>query len=44
MKGKNLQLGKLAKFSFRFKGEIKSFADEQKLKEFSTTNILYKKC
>ena len=39
MKGKNLQqrIFYLARFSFRFDGEIKSFTDEQKLKEFSTT-------
>ena len=39
MKGNNLQLRILypARFSFRFDGEIKSFIDEQKLKEFSTT-------
>ena len=27
-----------AKFSFRFDGEIKSFQDKQKLREFSATN------
>ena len=39
MKGKNLQprLLYLARISFRFDGEIKSFTDEQKLREFSTT-------
>ena len=39
MKGKNLQPKRsyLARFSFRFDGEIRSFADEHKLKEFSTT-------
>ena len=38
MKGKNLQPKILypARLSFRFDGEIKSFADKQKLKEFST--------
>ena len=39
VKGKNLQprLLYLAKISFRFHGEIKSFTDRQKLREFSTT-------
>ena len=39
MKGKNLQPGLLypAGISFRFDGEIKSFTDKQKLREFSTT-------
>ena len=39
MKGKNLQQTILypARFSFRFDGEIKSFPDKQKLREFSTT-------
>ena len=39
MKGKNLQPRKLypARLSFRFDGEIKSFTDKQKLREFSTT-------
>ena len=39
MKGKNLQPRMLyaARLSFRFDGEIKSFPDKQKLKEFSTT-------
>ena len=39
MKGKNLQprLLYLAKISFRFDGEMKSFTDKQKLREFSTT-------
>ena len=39
MKGKNLQPRILypARFSFRFDGEIKSFTDKQKLREFSTT-------
>ena len=39
MKGKNLQPRILypARFSFRFDGEIKSFPDKQKLREFSTT-------
>ena len=39
MKGKNLQPRSLypARISFRFDGEIKSFTDKQKLREFSTT-------
>ena len=39
MKGKNLQprLLYLARISFRFDAEIKSFTDKQKLREFSTT-------
>ena len=39
MKGKNLQPRLLypAKISFRYEGEIKSFTDKQKLREFSTT-------
>jgi len=39
MKGKNQQPGMLypARLSFRFDGEIKSFPDKQKLREFSTT-------
>ena len=39
MKGKNLQprLLYLARISFRFDGEIKSFTDKQKLREFSPT-------
>ena len=39
MKGKNLQprLLYLARISFRFNGEIQSFIDKQKLREFSTT-------
>ena len=39
MKGKNLQpiLLSPARLSFRIKGEIKSFTDKQKLREFSTT-------
>ena len=37
MKGKNLQPRILypARFSFRFDGEVKSFPDKQKLREFS---------
>ena len=39
MKGKNLQPRLLypAKISFRLDGEIKTFTDKQKLREFSTT-------
>ena len=39
MKGKNLQPRILygARLSFRFDGDIKSFLDKQKLREFSTT-------
>ena len=39
MKGKSLQprLLYLARISFRFDGEIKSYTDKQKLREFSTT-------
>ena len=39
MKGKNLQPRLLypAKLSFRFEGEIKTFTDKQKLREFSNT-------
>ena len=36
MKGKNLQLNP-ARLSFRFEGEIKTFSDKQKLREFSNT-------
>ena len=40
MKGKNLQLRLLylAKISFRFDREIKSFTEKQKLRGFNTTN------
>ena len=39
MKEKNLQPRSLypARISFKYEGEIKSFADKQKLREFSTT-------
>ena len=40
LKGKNLQPRRLlypARISFRFDGEVKSFSDKQKLREFSTT-------
>ena len=38
MKGKNLQPKLLypARISFRFDGEVKTFTDKQKLREFST--------
>ena len=40
-KGKNLQsrLLYLAKTSFKIDGEVKSFSDKQKLREFSTTKL-----
>ena len=46
LKGKNLQprLLYLARISFKIDGEIKSFPDKQKLREFSTTTQLYNKC
>ena len=39
MKGKNLQPRLLypARFSFRFEEEVKTFSDQQKLREFSNT-------
>ena len=39
MKENNLQLRSLylARISFKYEGEIKSFTDKQKLREFSTT-------
>ena len=39
MKGKNLQPRLLypARLSFRFEGEIKSFTDKQKLRQFNNT-------
>ena len=45
MKGKNLQPRLLypARISFRFDGEIKSFTDKQKLREFSTTKPVLQK-
>ena len=41
MKEKNLQPRLLypAKISLKYEGEIKSFTDKQKLKEFSTTKL-----
>ena len=46
MKGKKLQPRLLypARLSFRFEGEIKSFTDKQKLREFSKLNQPYNKC
>ena len=46
MKEKNLQPRLLyqARISFRFDGEIKSFTDKQKLREFSTTKPASQKC
>ena len=45
MKEKNLQPRLLypARISFKYEGEIKIFADKQKLREFSTTNHLFNK-
>ena len=37
LKGKNLQPRLAASISFKIDGEIKSFPDKQKLREFSTT-------
>ena len=41
MKENNLQPGLLypARISFKYEGEIKSFTDKQKLREFSTTKL-----
>ena len=41
LKGKNLQPRLLypARISFKIDGEIKSFSDKQKLREFSTTKL-----
>ena len=33
-----------ARISFKYEGEIKSFTDKQKLREFSTTKQLFNKC
>ena len=46
MRGEHLQprLLYLARTSFKIDGEIKSFSDKQKLREFSTNNQLYNKC
>ena len=46
MKGKKKLQRRLlypARISFRFEGEIKSFTDKQKWREFSTTKSAYKK-
>ena len=45
MKRKNLEPRILypARLSFRFDGEIKSFPDKQKLREFSTTKPVLQK-
>ena len=45
MKGKNLQPRLLypVRISFRFDGEIKTFTDKQKLREFSTTKPAFNK-
>ena len=42
MQGKNLQPRLLypARISFSFEGELKSFTDEQKLRELSTTKLV----
>ena len=42
MKEKNLQPRLLypARISFKYEGEIKSFTDKQKLREFSTTKLV----
>ena len=42
IQGKNLQPRLLypARISFRFEGELKSFTDEQKLRELSTTKVV----
>ena len=39
MKEKNLQPDYWARISFKYEGEIKSFTDKQKLREFSTTRL-----
>ena len=46
MKENKLQLRLLypARISFKYEGEIKSFTEKQKLREFSTTNQLSNKC
>ena len=46
VKGKNLQprLQYLARILFKIDGEIKSFSDKQKLREFVPPNQLYNKC
>ena len=46
MKEKNLQPRLLypARISFKYEGEIKSFTDKQKLREFSITKVAFNKC
>ena len=46
LKGKNLQprLLYLMKMSFKIDGEIKSFSEKQKLREFSTTKPALQQC
>ena len=46
LKGKNLQPRRLysARLLFRFDGEIKSFTNKQKLREFSITRLPLLKC
>ena len=46
MKSKDLQprLFYPAKLSFRIEGQIKSFPDKKKLKEFITTKLVLQKC
>ena len=46
LKGKNPQPRLLypTRISFKIDGEIKSFSDKQKLREFSTSKQLYNKC
>ena len=46
MKENNLQLRLLypARISFKYEGEIKSFTDKEKMREFSTTNPLSNNC
>ena len=33
-----------ARISFKYEGEIKSFTDKQKLREFSITKVAFNKC
>ena len=46
MNDKNLQSRLLypARISFKYEGEIKSFTDKQKLREFSTTKLDLQQC
>ena len=46
VKEKNLQTRLLypARISFKYEGQIKSFTDKQKLREFSIPNQLFNKC